>query len=467
MKTELKIKKFLAFEQKHDLFSYRIDGWSLWRVMRNSVFRVNRELPINSLNRPQLIRIFQAIYATLQLCVLILFARQSDLLVKTCQSGLRLKEGEKFKDIYFDCILPFYSYIKLEEKNNSEFNFQSRRAVYSSSLDPVVFTFWGRLLGLMFPVDKKDECNNISTLLQQELGVIVSPRFLLMRVSTVYWQAKLYGALLRRVKPKVVLVADTGEYALKVASSKLGIQMIELQHGVFDGDHPDAIPKWVNGSDVELLLPNVLACKGSFWIKMLSETRQGLDCAVPVGSVSVDTVRDTRQQIKNTKAQGRLRIVVTSQGLDAENLVSWLIELAALLEEGSSDWLMLVKLHPAYDSDQYHKYQKLTNNDRIEVILGHTHPSLFELLTEADVHLSISSASHFDALGVGVSSIVIPLTDSETMKKYTDNKNFFYAESPLQIMRIIESIGCVEEECSTAYSEPNFVENMRRLIDKI
>src|SRR5262249_29959231 len=157
-----------------------------------------------------------------------------------------------------------HSGLKLEEVNSDAFSRQAAKAVRPADLNPVVITFWGRILGLLFPVEALGFCSRVSELLMRETQTLVAPQTLRMMLSTVYWQSRLYGALLARIRPKVVLLAETGDYALRIASNRHGLPVVELQHGIFDSEHPDAIPLWVEGTAAELVLPDVLASYGVF-----------------------------------------------------------------------------------------------------------------------------------------------------------------------------------------------------------
>src|SRR5262245_14855121 len=187
-------------ERRYDLFVPLVDGWSAWRVMRNFVFRKLENMPLTQPGRPTAIRSVEALVATLRLVWLLLKGERRELLVKTCRSGLRVKRGEQFRDVYFDGLLAEgFSYLTMEEINSPDFDKQAASAARPAELDPVVFTFWGRILGLLLPVRSKALCQSIAVVLRHELGLELAPSVLRMRISTVYWQARLYRLLLARI----------------------------------------------------------------------------------------------------------------------------------------------------------------------------------------------------------------------------------------------------------------------------
>lgn len=449
---------FERMERENGLFDYRFDGWSPWRVMRNALHRKNLALPIARASRSNTGRALTALTQTLRFCWLLATVDRRRLLVKTSRSGLRRQVGDRYLDVYFDGLLAREkSHFKIEENNSSDFARQARHALYPGALDPVFFTFWGMVFGRFFPVRAMPFCEKVSALLLSECGIRVAPEWLRLRISTVHWQARLYGMLLRRLNPSAVMVSDTGEYGLRLASLRAGIRFVELQHGVFNVDHPDAIPEWVSGTTGELLLPDRLACRGSYWIEQLAGTRQGRDVAEAVGNEVIDGARQRRR----SAADGVVRLVVSSQGLDSENLASWLSDMVAAAPVGL-DWQLDLKLHPTYDVGTS-AFAQLAKHPGIRIIGGAETPNVFDLLAEADLHLSIASACHFDAAALDVPSIVIPLSGHEAMLPAAREGILLLAESPETVWQVADNLDNFHVD-ATRFSLPGFLDNIAKLI---
>jgi hypothetical protein len=455
-----RLRRLATLEREHDLFAHRVDGWSAWRVLRNPVHRLVSGLPMSQLARSNTRRGAQALAATAGLLRLLVTAGRRELLVKTCRSALRLPQGDRYRDVYFDGLLQRgMSCLKLEEINSPDFEAQAAAAWRPADLDPVVFTFWGRVLGTLRPVDDGGFSARVARLLAEELGVDASPAWLRMRLSTVYWQAKLYAALLARVRPAAVLVADTGEYALCLACARRGVRFVELQHGVFDASHPDAVPEWAEGTAAELLLPDRLACRGTYWVEQLAGTRQGRDHAVAVGNELIDMARERRARRSPGEA---LHLVFTSQGLDAERTAAWLAEMVDAAPAGR-EWRLSIKLHPAYDARTV-AFDALATHPRVRVIGGAEQPNVFDLLADADLHLSISSACHFDAAGLAVPSVVVPLASHEMMLDVVDGEQIALARTPADVWALAARGGAVAVAGPERFATPGFVDNFARLV---
>ncbi|MFX5862045.1 hypothetical protein ABTE64_18120, partial [Acinetobacter baumannii] len=80
-----------------------------------------------------------------------------------------------------------------------------------------------------------------------------------------------------------------------------------------------------------------------------------------------------------------------------------------------------IKLHPVYDQGDLN-FAGLQRDDRVSVVAGSELPTVFDMLSEADLHLSIASACHFDAAALGVRSVIIPLAGHESLLHAVDQE---------------------------------------------
>lgn len=459
-----RLVKLSEAEIRHDLFAYTIDGWSAWRVARNMIYTAAAELPLAVPARSTASRTLAAVAASVRFLLCLVRGRRVDVVVKTARSALRMQIGEQYRDVYFDGLLDQISHFKLEEINTREFDRQARRVLFPSHLDPVVFTFWGKVLGRIFPAPADDFARKAVAVLADEVGVRIPVEVLLMRISTAYWQGRLYGLLLRRTRPKVVLVSDTGDYGLMIACTKAAVPVVELQHGIFDAAHPDAIPAKASGSNRQLLVADALASRGTYWTSALSGTRNGT-VAVPVGNELVDrAVEQRRRWIADRAAKvDACVLVATSQGLDSTRLAQWLSQMMAAAPP-TMQVRLLVKLHPVYDAATT-AFDELSRDPRVSIMPGNAPGNVFELLAEADAHLSIASACHFDAIAIGLPSIVVPLSGHEIVLDAVDGESLILAHAPGDVWK--RTFKAPPAERSKAFAEPQFVGNMNRLINSL
>lgn len=451
-----------ALEQRHGLFDHRVDGWSAWRVLRHPLHQIVAGLPMSAPVLPQGRRVRDALRATLRLAGIWLRGRSRRLIVKTYRSALRVPLGDRVRDTYFDGLLQRQpEAYKLEVVNSGAYEAQAAAAWRPADLDAVVFTFWGRVLGRLRPPADGGFAERAAALMASEAGLTLPPAWYRDRVATVYWQSRLYGALLDRVRPRTVLVADAGDFGLAIACRRRGIRFIELQHGVFDHQHPDAVPLWAKGSATELVLPDFLACHGTHWIERLAGTHQGQGqgegIARAVGNEMIDLARPARRADRTPGAH----LVMTSQGLDSERAAAWL---QAMMDAAPAhlDWRLSIKLHPSYDEGG-RDYAALASHPRVRIIEGSTAPNVYTLLADADLHLSIASACHYDAAAMGVPSVVMPLAAHEQMLPAIDGEAITLAAGPEDVWT--RAIGrCLPVALSERFAQPGCVAALEELL---
>ena len=456
-----RLDRLAAAERRNDLFAFRVDGWSAWRVVRHFVQRTTAQYGLARPKQNEGVRVVWALVATIRLLVLLAFPPRVGLLVKTQRSGLRMAVGDRYRDIYFDGLLTRDDHhFKLEVIDSAGFERQARDALFRPHLNAVVFTFWGRVLGKLFPADAAEFATWTSNILKEDVGVEIGASTLLMYISTAYWQSKLFSLLLRRLRPTAVLVCDTGEYGLVIACRKTNVPIVELQHGVFDSNHPDAIPAWVDGTAGELVLPDVLAARNGFWIRQLAGTHQAA-IAVPVGNELIDIARERRavRQAELRREPPVRRIVLTTQGMDSERLAAWIEVMATSVPEGQ-DWRLVIKLHPTYDTHTT-AFKDLAGHPKVTVVAGGGQPNVIDLLCEADLHLSIASACLFEAAALGVPSLIIPLSGHEDILPALDGVLLRIATSPADAW---SALPAQTEVAAGIHIAPGFLGNMRDLL---
>ncbi|MBL0914181.1 MAG: hypothetical protein IBJ13_01260 [Sphingopyxis sp.] len=444
--------EFHAFEQRHDLFAVEIVGFSAWRVMRNFLFNAHQGYVPTVGNVSTGRRLVLAMRALAALLRVLVAGRRRQVLFKGAASALRFRIDGKWADPGIDPLIEAgVSTLKLVELNSADFAPRAAGALHRGAIEPSIFSLLGRILGRLRPVDDKGFCAKTAQLLSDEFGLSVSPAALNMRVSTVMWQARLYALLIRRVRPDAVIASDTGDYALRRACQLQAVPFIEIQHGIFDHLHPDAVPATATGTPASLLIPDQLAVKGPYWARRLQGFRQG-DVAVPVGSHAVDHWRSFRSSAGG--AAGARHIVVTSQGWAIPEMIAWLQQ--AIAEAPAPlDWRMTVKLHPVYDKRSDFDALAATG-ERVRILTGQEDPGIYELLATADLHLSINSACHFDAAAMGVRSAMMPLQNHESLMYAVDDGVIRLMERPGDLWQLLTDGSAKpdeEEFCVSGYVE--------------
>ena len=153
-------------------------------------------------------------------------------------------------------------------------------------------------------------------------------------------------------------------------------------------------------------------------------------------------------------------IVVTTQ-VDIERLIAFLLEFTEIAE-GCLDLCLYIKLHPK-DTDKSLFQSAFEGNKHVHILLGNEPPSTLELLARADIHVSIYSTCHYEALALGTPTVILPFTGHEVMLSLHKAGHAFLARTPRDLLDIIlnHQHDKVPDEVSAFYFEPNAVENMK------
>ena len=185
---------------------------------------------------------------------------------------------------------------------------------------------------------------------------------------------------------------------------------------------------------------------------------------LPVGSVRMDNYR--RQREVNHKAGGPMQVVFTTQGLVVPQVAAFLRDFMALVDEAGIALELTIKLHPVYDLSSEPYRQVFGEDKRIHIVSGTEMPSTFTLLSRADLHLSIASACHYDALGLGVPTVVVALSGYTVVERLIELGHAPAARTPQELVDLLKDIQNhpVPPAVQEVYFKSGALENIRLAI---
>lgn len=453
-----------ALERQFGLYRLKVDGWVAWRTVRGAVAFVLNGYSITQQSANSRRQDLLSIAAEVARFLWALLRRKRrTLLIRTLSSALSEQQSGKLRDIYFDSLLIDGLDAHKVQQQNGAGTIRRAQMLYPHETAHSAIAALARVFTVLWvPSEAKHAARRISEALTTLERDSVSYDWLVRRFGSIRWQVRLYTALLKAVRPRAVLVADTGEYALSIACKRLGVRFVEIQHGVFTENHPDAVPAWAleHATETELILPDVLGVFGEYWARRLRGTALGHRELVPVGSDVLDRWRARRRESKR-HGDACLVVVVTTQGQERAGLVQWLARVIAAAPP-ERHWRMVLKLHPIYDSDPQ-PYSTIAAHPGVEIIGRGSPASIYQLLVGADVHASISSASHFDAIGLDVPTVVIPLPGSELVMDMVDGERVFVGDDPGMVWtRALASSKPASNRSNDLYAS-GFVERVRNV----
>jgi hypothetical protein len=331
-------------------------------------------------------------------------------LFKTYSSGLVEETGGRYRDIRFDDVMTAAgSIFKIETPSGSRFSARSRNALVKRNLSSTAVEAAAALVARQLSEPSLQPTARVFAKAVRErlLLTAIDDEWVARRLRRFTANKRVYRSILRRVDPQFVLVADPGEHALIAAGKEHGSQVLELQHGVADASNASyGWPSEAKSYRSHMPIPDRLLLWGEHWRRELDRNGFWGDSLHVVGSPRLDRYR----QQAVSRSHDRCTIVFTTQGLDVVPVSRFLSEaLAQVISE--VPLRLFVKLHPLYDVDSKPYLDALAPfREHVEVLTAQEGASTFELLQRANVHLSIASASHYDAVGLGVPTVILPFT---------------------------------------------------------
>lgn len=452
-------------ETEHDLFEPSVDGWSAWQLLR---FPIAAQLALTSASAPSVGRppgrsaqIRRGVADWTRYVRL----PRARILAKSFASALaETQDDGRYRDVFLDDVLDVVgSHVKLEVQNARSHAGWSRTAHLPPSASTVGIDLGSRILArLERSREISDVAGFLSGVIETELRVPGFDRGTVERRLLAFRGARrLYGRVLDRVRPGFVLVADTGEFELFAAAKDRGIRCVELQHGIFTRNHPHALGVTAGAHRERLIVPDALLLFGPYWEEELRAGGFYRDELCVTGSPQIDRFRARRDEVRKSH-EGASNVLVTSQGVATDELARFLAETMSLARAGGFECRVDLKLHPIYDSSSRKIYERALRGHDVRILASDQRPSTLELLSAADAHVSISSACHYEALGIGVPTIVIPLPGYEHVLPLVEAGHAALAATPPELLGLLRGSKelRVPEEVSGRYYRPGALERI-------
>jgi hypothetical protein len=453
-----------ALEAKHDLLEYRLDGWSVWCVLRFPL-----QLALVTPGTVPAARMSHRKRLSLSLADAgrLVRPRLSRYVVKTYSSGLVEREGERYKDIWFDDLIKeIGSVFKIEQVNSPMFLTRRAQALIPSDITTSGIELAASALARVWrPPQAAEAARELSTILARELGPGVFPaEWVEPRLRLFLAGKALYRRLLMRVQPSFLLVADPGEHASVAAAKELGVTAVELQHGGTTDRYHSGYCWTAYGIPYRptMPIPDRLYLYGEHTRREIDRHGFWGSSVRIVGCPRVDQYRNRRSE----PAQDGPKVLLTT-GASIADTIAFMAEFLRTSRDvpGLELW---VKLHPIYERSPDAYLEAFRGDARVQVLSGSEDPSTFELLSRASVHISVSSSCHYDALGLGVPTVILPLPTHEIVLPLHHAGHAILAQSPADLAGIVAGWRGlrVPPDVSGYHFRPHSIRNMREDLER-
>lgn len=456
-------RRIREFEIKHQLLEAEIDGVKPWQLIR---FEAALALQRLNISRQAVSRARLLISLPRALIQWMNLPGKISYVCKTFDSSLRVKSASGYQDIYFDWLIRnLHGGVKISSCDAAGYESKLRNSSLRPSFDDTSIIATSALLAKFLPQYRHHEIfERIAGLLKSAPDM---PEISSQRISTVFntflWRERLYRKLLSKIEAETILVADGGQFALLAACRRLSIRYIELQHGIATKIHPNILPRDLTRAErANLLLPDLFAVFGQQAKDALAGSILDFEGnVVPVGSGYMDELRSER--LRTTIAEEGLIVTLTTQGVATEQLVSFTSD---LLTQCDRNLRLNIKLHPAYYADRQRFSEAFANDERVAIWDVNSDVSAQELIANSDLHMSISSTCHYDALGLGTPTAVLPLETFETVQGLHGVDGVVFACSAEQLANLIRSrsFPVVPPSTMNYFFSEGFITNIRNCV---
>jgi hypothetical protein len=457
-------QKVQEIETSYDLLRWKIGKWCAWPILRFFVTAALANLTIDTADIK--LSIHKNFQQSLHDLNSLKKGKHPQALLYVASSNRVEREDNCYKDVIFDDVLRYlYGYFKIEKINNKYYRERSQTALYPSNMTTSSILLLANILSRYTWSPGIDSITReIFSSLQKSIpNLNFRPSYIRRILTKYYWSKRIYGNLIAIIKPQLILlqVAYTN-HALVAAAREVGIPVIEFQHGVIDRHHPGySWTAYASRYKNQMIIPDRIFVYGDYWQKELSDNGFWDNELRSVGSLRIDQYRnrsiiiDHEKILAHNKAK---KIIVTTQALDVERLISFIVEFLKII---TTPVELFIKLHPReYNRQPYE--EAFSNYSNVHIISGHEPPSTFELISMADYHVSIHSTCHYEALGLGKPTIILPLKDHERVLRLCELAPGYavVAHSPTEMVRIVSQEPSVPRDISSYLFRDNAVMNM-------
>lgn len=267
------------------------------------------------------------------------------------------------------------------------------------------------------------------------------------------WKKPLYRKLLQRVSPSVVvIVVSYNKFSFIEVCKDMNIPVVELQHGVLHDEHMG----YHHPNKCEIsVFPDYLLTWGSFWDKDVSLPISD-DCVFPVGYPYLE------QQYQEYKQERREEMILF---ISQETVGEELSKLAKEVDERVDNRRIIYKLHPEEYDGWREKYPSLVDTD-IDVIDTDS-PSLYSLLSRAEIRVGVSSTVLYEGLIFGGLTYIYEAFGWERMQSLIQRSDVKRVSSVQDFVSDISSNGGEISTDAEEFFAQNPIQNITAVLNNI
>lgn len=420
-----------ALEESRDLLRHNLDGWSAWPLVRlhYGLAATGTPLPRSGIDQAGdwMGRLPSLVISDLRAYLGLPRARTVAIQNPAYQS----ERAGGYEDIYLDPLLRHLpDFVKLEHHSELRFRERALQAALPSRMSTTGLRVLSEIptrLGL--PRRARQVARALHLELKDLTWASFSQDYLFQKLARFSWRRRLYRRIFERIRAhRLLVVSAYTEQAAVAAARELGMRVYELQHGIVRRTHPGYNwGQYARRYKERIVRPDVIFTYGDLWTEELQAHGFWDREPISAGYLRMDRYRDRSWGPDPALA----RVVLTTQALAAEPVIAW----AQRFLELGGEMQLIVKYHPSEIHQQL--YVRGLADRRVRLVDAQEEPSTYELLGQADLHLSVSSSCHYDALGLGTPTGVLPFETSDMVEDLWNTPWSFLATSPEQALQAL------------------------------
>jgi len=446
LKTNLEI--ISAIEQTFDVNTIQYKGLILWPLIRLSIFQQLSHPDMNYTGKTGCQNI-SALKANKQQINLLKKYYNSDLLFFSTYVGADRHEQieGKYYHPYTDWIIDLtknkYSNVKVElisEKAKKTVPRFYPTVFVTPDLDPHTYISREPVQGFA----------SLNSVVQECTGFFLDEDRFINQANHILSLNNYFMEILHAIKPKIAFLICyyyVIAMAFIKASKNMKIPTIDVQHGV-TGDYHGLYTHWTRipefGYD---LLPDYFWCWGK-------STKDSIEKWYPPDTsnhrpVIGGNLRFLRwfkdkdpyinKEISNFYDVLNMQNKVILLTLQDQNLIpSFVLQ---TMKDSPDDWLWLLRLHPSFsDIDRIKKLDKTAKEfcSNFEIVFA-TFCPLFGLLKRCSHHITVWSATFYDAFGFNVPTTIVGKLGLEVYGNYIEKGVLSYADNAEELLASIQN----------------------------
>jgi len=454
-------QRVIDLEEKHDLLRFKVDGWCVWPLFRHAVGEHFRGLKVMYAKQRMDYWIAPIVRDILTLFSL----KKEKWMFMVYDSNLSEKRKDVYVDVFFDDLISETDrWFKIELLTNPIFLTARKNARFKANMTAISFVIASKLLSRSHCPSEVDQVAEdiYSILFRYEELRSFSRERTLRNILDFYWKKKLYEWFLKRTRPDILfMVTSYCNHAIIAAAKSMGVKVIEFQHGLITPWHSGySWSKYANDYRESMPLPDKIFLYGEYWQRnLLINGFWKVEELPVVGSLRMDYHR----RRNTSRPQDVTRLLFTSQGTDIENVLSFIVCFLQESRRKLSNIELYVKMHPGESDKKIYKKQ-LGLFPNVKIIASAEEPSTFDILSVSHLHLSISSTCHYEALALGVPTIILPFSSHESVLSLTQTGYAYLVRTPEELVQVVAEAKdlTVPNHVGGAFFAEDALSNMKR-----